>query len=353
MGQPAARVGDTTAHGGSITLGAPTVTICGMPAARIGDMHVCPLQTPGTPPIPHVGGPVNIGSPVVTICGMPAARVGDMAVCVGPPDSIVTGAPTVTIGGPSAGAPVPSMAQATAAVSASVAGSAPDTEEESEHFIDVRFNDSAKQPVVGLNYNLAYPDDYAEEGTLPTRLIRRGVPEGQYTIALQVITGVRWSVQEARDDDTVQCLVETFGFEDGAPATLDIRVKNLNRPDRIVQSVDDLTIENGSLSYEWQPSFFSEMEGDQEDTGFLAPSFFFTVTIAGQTERSGLLTYRDFIELELFNENEQPVANAHYSITLSSGETRSGTLDDNGHARVDNIPPGNCRVEFPGMVNAG
>ncbi len=70
------------------------------PAARLGDMHVCPMVTPGTPPIPHVGGPILPPCcPTVIIGGMPAARVGDLATCVGPPDSIAIGSFTVLIGG--------------------------------------------------------------------------------------------------------------------------------------------------------------------------------------------------------------------------------------------------------------
>jgi uncharacterized Zn-binding protein involved in type VI secretion len=70
------------------------------PAARIGDMHICPLFTPGLPPIPHVGGPVvGPGCPTVLIGGSPAAVVGDMLVCVGPPDVIIMGSATVLIGG--------------------------------------------------------------------------------------------------------------------------------------------------------------------------------------------------------------------------------------------------------------
>lgn len=70
------------------------------PAARLTDMHTCPMQTPGLPPIPHVGGPiVGPGVPNVLIEKMPAAVVGDMATCVGPPDSIVKGSGTVMISG--------------------------------------------------------------------------------------------------------------------------------------------------------------------------------------------------------------------------------------------------------------
>ncbi|MFN3150711.1 PAAR domain-containing protein [Bremerella sp.] len=66
------------------------------PAARISDLHTCPMSTG---PVPHVGGPVMMGCPTVLIGGMPAARVGDMVTCVGPPDTIAMGSPTVFIGG--------------------------------------------------------------------------------------------------------------------------------------------------------------------------------------------------------------------------------------------------------------
>jgi uncharacterized Zn-binding protein involved in type VI secretion len=70
------------------------------PAARISDMHVCPMVTPGVPPIPHVGGPIlPPGGVTVLVGGLPAARVGDMCVCVGPPDVIVKGSMTVLLGG--------------------------------------------------------------------------------------------------------------------------------------------------------------------------------------------------------------------------------------------------------------
>ncbi len=68
----------------------------GMPAARITDMHVCPMVT-GV--VPHVGGPILPPCEVTVLTGfLPQARVGDKAVCVGPPDVIVQGAFTVLVG---------------------------------------------------------------------------------------------------------------------------------------------------------------------------------------------------------------------------------------------------------------
>jgi len=98
MGQPAARVGDSTAHGKPLSPGpgCPTVLIGGKPAWRAtADTHVCPLSDG---PKPHVGGVVALGSTTVLIGGLPAARQGDQVVEVGPPDSIVQGETTVMIG---------------------------------------------------------------------------------------------------------------------------------------------------------------------------------------------------------------------------------------------------------------
>lgn len=96
----AARLLDTTVHGGTIVSGYPTVLIGGMPAARLGDAHLCPQVTVV---VPHVGGPIALGAFTVLVGGAPLARATDSCLCVGPPDSILVGQPNVFVG--LAGAP--------------------------------------------------------------------------------------------------------------------------------------------------------------------------------------------------------------------------------------------------------
>jgi uncharacterized Zn-binding protein involved in type VI secretion len=68
----------------------------GMPAARVTDMHTCPMFNG---PVPHVGGPILPPCMVTVLtCALPQARVSDQAVCVGPPDPIVRGSATVLVG---------------------------------------------------------------------------------------------------------------------------------------------------------------------------------------------------------------------------------------------------------------
>ena len=98
----AARVGDPTSHGTPLGTGpgSANVLIGGMHAWRAtADTHDCPLSTPATPPVPHVGGVVTKGSTTVFINSLPAARQGDMIIEeAGPANKIAKGCPTVLIG---------------------------------------------------------------------------------------------------------------------------------------------------------------------------------------------------------------------------------------------------------------
>ncbi|NOZ26262.1 MAG: PaaR repeat-containing protein [Nitrospirae bacterium] len=90
----AARVGDMTNHGGTVSgPGIPNVLIGGMPAAVATDIHVCAL-----PPNTHqpTSSPFPMGSTTVMIGGKPALRVGDACICGA---SAAIGEPTVDIGG--------------------------------------------------------------------------------------------------------------------------------------------------------------------------------------------------------------------------------------------------------------
>jgi len=68
-------------------------------AARVGDMHTCPMVNPGSGN-PHTGGPIMPPGIInVLIEGKPAATVSNMCTCAGPPDTISKGSASVLING--------------------------------------------------------------------------------------------------------------------------------------------------------------------------------------------------------------------------------------------------------------
>jgi uncharacterized Zn-binding protein involved in type VI secretion len=90
---PAARVGDVTTHGGTITgPGVSTVLVSGMPAAVVGDMHVCSIPPPSHVPTASA---FPMGSMTVMVSGRPALRTTDVCICGA---GAAVGAPTVMIG---------------------------------------------------------------------------------------------------------------------------------------------------------------------------------------------------------------------------------------------------------------
>jgi uncharacterized Zn-binding protein involved in type VI secretion len=95
MSFPAARITDMTAHGGAVTVGATTTMIGGIPAARVTDIHTCPMVTVA---VPHATGPIVLGAFNVMVGGMPQARMLDMCICVGPPSLVMLGSFTTLVG---------------------------------------------------------------------------------------------------------------------------------------------------------------------------------------------------------------------------------------------------------------
>ncbi len=351
MSKPAARMGDTTAHGGTITVGEPTVLIGGKPAARVGDMHVCPMLNPGTPPPPHVGGPILMGSMTVLIGNKPAARVGDMCQCSGPPDTIAMGCPTVLIGDSGGGGGGGVAGQSEGAADGESGGESQEVEEEN-HYLDVKVVDKAGKPIAGVGYQVKTPDNKTYEGVTFGKIKQSGVKEGSHEIALHAITKAEWSAKKARNGEKVKMLVETVGIEDGTKAKLEIFERSTNVPDKSIKVFDDLAVQNGKVQAEWQYEFVDEEEEETETTvtnteKYFSPSYYFTVQIGSVSTRSPMLEYKDFIELYLKDGEGNAIGGARYRVFLSNGEVREGELDSNGYKKIEKVPPGKWTVQFP------
>jgi uncharacterized Zn-binding protein involved in type VI secretion len=357
MGQPAARIGDTSLHGGSIVVGCPTVLIGSMPAARMGDMHVCPMVTPGTPPIPHVGGPIMKGSTGVLIGGMPAARMGDMALCTGPPDSIMMGCMTVLIGeagaggggggGAGAGGAGNGSAAKGAIASSAIAGKDPQPEEIEGHYLDVEFVDDGSFPVGGVRYIIENPDGQKAGGVLAGEIKRNGVSEGQHTITLVAICDARWDKEEAEVGDTVSMVVNTMGIEKGTPVSLAVFVRDTNYTDRLLDTIET-TVGSDKIEEKWELAVdekYLKISGEKAEKGkYSQPFFFYEVAVGGLKERSALLYYKDWVEVQVKDDEGTVIKDKKYSMRLPSGENKEGTLDAEGKMKVKKVAPGSMNL---------
>lgn len=356
MPGPAARVADMTAHGGVILPpGVPTVLIGGMPAATITSMHVCPLITVL---VPHVGGPIlPPGVPTVLIGGLPAATVGDMATCVGPPDVIIPpGCPTVLIGtsgGGSSGGGGGAAQAASDNAHASLVGE-PGPEAVGPHWIEYQFVDSAGNPVTGVKYAFTDVQDYTEKSILTQDgVVRRGnLPdEGECNIILFNVTNAQWSTNEAQVGDVVTLTAETEGYEDGTKAIFKIWERDVNGADDFIAEIET-TVDGGKVEAEWAYEYHEDTDEISEsdiEKGYSLPEYYFVVQAEEGKARSDLLRFKDWIEIDLKDPMGNPMPDQQYVLRLRHGSIKKGTLNANGFARIEDVPPGKFSVEFPGL----
>jgi len=381
MGKQAARTGDTamTCNDpsdmpvGTVVSTTTTVLIDKMPAAKQGDkiigtdIHIIMIPSPGGPvptPLPHpFVGTIDSGcSTSVNIMGMPAATVDSQASNMPPhipqggpfqkPPSnkakIILGSFDVMIGGGGGGGG--GGASGNEAKGTEV--EAKKVEVAPAHKLDVKFEDKGGKPISGLAYEVTGPDKSKSEGQLAGEIKQPVAAEGSYEIKLKSIVKASWSKTQARGGDKVKINIETAGIEDDTDATVEVWERDLGRADKLIKTFDEQKVKSDKLEIEWECRYIDEDDidsGDSDSEKYSFPSYFFKAFAGGCTAQSNILKFKDSIELTVQDENGDPAADEKYVLTLSNGEIREGKLDKDGYAKIDDVPPGPWKAEFPDL----
>jgi len=170
------------------------------------------------------------------------------------------------------------------------------------------------------------------------------------------VSKMKWSQSEARRGDTLKLTAEVKGVRDGAEAKVTIFEHDADgNHDKIAELA--ATIIGEKLELDWEYEYHEDTDeiptqAEMEKYGgkYNPPEYFFEIEINGhrfgENQESGLLKFKDWLEIEFLDEDGQPVANSKYAITFADGSTRTGTLDGSGRAKEENVPPGPLDVEF-------
>ncbi len=174
------------------------------------------------------------------------------------------------------------------------------------------------------------------------------------------VTNMKWSAEEARRGDVLKLSAETDTIPEGAEVIVTIyEYDDDGAHDRIAELSS--VVREKKIELEWEYEYHEdtdEIPTDEEvrryGGSYNPPEYFFTIKFAGvelgREQESGLLRFKDWIEIELKDPAGHPVPNAEYKITLPDGEEKNGTLDENGFAIERQIPPGRVRIEFANIT---
>ena len=373
--KPAARQGDTTSHGGTILSGSPNVFINGRPAATVGDLYACPTC--------GVTGPLVSGSPTVLINGKPAARVGDFCACPGPPSVIIGGSPNVFIGGPSpADGPGVAAGLASAVMAEAGAGNPGSgaTARPVSPWVGVGYADAAGRPVTGWRYHAEGPGDErrGQLGSGGQVWVDALAEVGPVEVGLVGAYGCRWSRAEARVGDEVGVSAQCVGIADGELAHFEVwretaspdgtasRAKVWERMGEVqggrVEAAAPFVFawgaDEGRAGAE-ASSGLAEGEGSppppdaaaghagsaRDGRGGGPPVYVCEVSVGGlHRARSGPLRHQDWVEIEVVDADDRPVARASCVVVFADGARRTEVADGRGVVRVESAPPGPYRL---------
>ncbi len=174
-----------------------------------------------------------------------------------------------------------------------------------------------------------------------------------------LVNNMKWSANEARRGDVLTLSAFIDGVHDETEVTLTIyEYDNDNAHDKIV-SLPGI-VKDGRVEIKWEYEYHedtdeipTEEEMNKYGKHYNPPEYFFTITVGddefGRNQESGLLKFKDWLAISLRNDAGEAIKNERYVLTLPDGTTREGKLDNNGFAKVEDIGPGNCEIDFPDM----
>jgi hypothetical protein len=172
------------------------------------------------------------------------------------------------------------------------------------------------------------------------------------------VTNMKWSASEARRGDMLTISADVNGLREGTE--VELVIWDYDRDgihDRII-SLPAKVLKN-KVEVKWEYEYHqdtdevpTEEEMQRYGKSYNPPEYFFTIKAGdaefGLEQESGLLTFKDFIEVEVLDAGGEPKANAEYKIIFADGTEQTGNLDGDGRVRIDDIPPGPYRIMFPG-----
>ncbi len=163
------------------------------------------------------------------------------------------------------------------------------------------------------------------------------------------VISAQWGSDYARRDEIVKLHGRTKGFGDGTPATLEIYEQDADGEHDFTKTLTS-TVQGNRVNAEWAFEYQKDVddlpdkvEGDEH---YYYPEYFFDLKVGGKSAQSGLIRFIDWIEIELVTEEGEVVPNADYVAYFADGSEREGKLDEEGKAKLEDIPPGKVHFEF-------
>lgn len=174
------------------------------------------------------------------------------------------------------------------------------------------------------------------------------------------VTNLKWGQKEARRGDIVKLSADVENLPDDAEVMIIIYEYDQDGAHDFITKFP-CRVKNKKIETEWEYEYHEDTdeiptqeEKEKYRKNYNPPEYFFVIDFYGQIfgdeQESGLLEFKDWIEISLKDEKGVAVGDIEYELTLPDNSTRKGKLDSNGRAREKDVPPGRSKVSFPNLL---
>ncbi len=170
------------------------------------------------------------------------------------------------------------------------------------------------------------------------------------------VSNLKWSAEEARRGDILTLTAEVKGAPEETEVLLTIFEYDEDKVHDKIAEVSGF-VREGKIEAKWEYEYHEDVDEiptDEEKQkyggSYNPPEYFFTIKVGdeeyGKEQESGILNFKDWIELKVKDEDGQPASGRKYTITLPDGSEKKGELDNEGYAKESGIPPGKCVIDI-------
>jgi hypothetical protein len=175
------------------------------------------------------------------------------------------------------------------------------------------------------------------------------------------VSNMKWDKKEARRGDTLKLTADVEGVRDESEVKVLIYERSPEGNDDKIAEIPT-KVKNKKVEISWDYDYHDstlnipteeELQEYSREKHYNHPEYFFTLKIDdqeyGKDQKSELLEFKDWFDISLIDEKGNPKADEKYVLYLPDGSKREGTLNSDGYAREENIPPGAIDIEFPNI----
>lgn len=164
------------------------------------------------------------------------------------------------------------------------------------------------------------------------------------------ITNLKWDKKEARRGDILKLTADVKGARDGAEGEIQIWEHDSDGAHDLITKFP-VVVKDKKIEAEWEYEYHEDTDDipteEEAEKGYNPPEYFFRVKVEEVIADSEFLEFKDWVELELVDSDSRPIGNQQYVVYIADGSERKGQLDSEGHARIEDLPPGPITVEYP------